>query len=449
MKRLAIFVLTLSLVTSGALVAGATTKPKVNPHATYALGTAKKCKTDFVKKTEKHKIKGKNVRYVGCVYHAPPAPVKVVVVPVPVPVMATAATTSSAPSTTTTTVAPTPTYSYVAHVDPSFVQSSANPMAVTYTYTADATESVNGQKTDLGQAGNLPGGVLQLYSDGLLACSINVGGATTGGQCGVNYSTYGNHVVTTYYSLTGITPVTETDQENIQPFDTSVAISTPNLGSTVDVNNYAYQVVSVPVTVSGLTTSLGTTGTVSLTNTDAISESCQPLTYNSQLGSSSATCTAEVENNATQGSTWIPVVTFSGDTNYSSSGATGTATNIPVAPAPTVTNDTVTLTCAESGGFCTEYQPSPETTDARANVDAGFDTSPQVGTVTFTSADHLLICTATVYSAANLASNNARCTGTGGPFEGPIQVSYSGGTIVVGDTSETVYSPATAVGGSN
>lgn len=51
-------------------VAAASTK--TNPHATYALGGTKKCKTSFIKKTERHDVKGKSARYVACVYVAPP-----------------------------------------------------------------------------------------------------------------------------------------------------------------------------------------------------------------------------------------------------------------------------------------------------------------------------------------------------------------------------------------
>lgn len=452
-KALAVLVLAVSSLSFMVSAGSATTS-----HANYALGKAKKCRVDFVKKTEKHtvieKVKGKKKRvverYVACVY-SPPAPTATHF-PVITPTTIATAVTNTVTPAPTTTQPPVPSYNYEAHVDPSFTQSPANPMAVTYTYTADATQTVNGKQTDLGQTGNLPGGVLQLFSDGLLACSINVGGATTGGQCGVNYSAYGNHSVVTTYSLSGIAPVTETDTENIEPFATSMSVSTPLIGSTTVSNDFYYQTVSVPVTVSGLTQSLGTSGTVSLTNTDAINESCQALAYSAQLGSASTTCTAEVENDPTLTTSWTPAATFTGDGSYASSGVTGSVVTIPVAPAPTETDLTVTLRCAESGGFCTEYQPSPETTNADTEVYAGpmaFDVSPNVGTVTFVSADHLTICTGPVFSALGIASNNGRCTGNGGPFEGPITVTYSGGSVETGDTVLAVYSTATVTGGSN
>ena len=40
-------------------------------HPTYPLGKAKSCRAHYVKRTERHKVKGKEVRYVACVYVAP------------------------------------------------------------------------------------------------------------------------------------------------------------------------------------------------------------------------------------------------------------------------------------------------------------------------------------------------------------------------------------------
>jgi hypothetical protein len=40
-------------------------------HPTYALGKAKTCHVNYMKKTETHVVKGKRVRYVACVYKAP------------------------------------------------------------------------------------------------------------------------------------------------------------------------------------------------------------------------------------------------------------------------------------------------------------------------------------------------------------------------------------------
>lgn len=119
--------------------------------------------------------------------------------------------------------------------------------------------------------------------------------------------------------------------------------------------------------------------------------------------------------------------------------------------APQVNDVATEVQCAESGGFCSEYNSNAETTSADANVYAGAeidDFSTQVGTVTFLSADHLLVCVASVYSAADLPSNNARCTTNGGPFEGPLTVVYGGGTVVTGSVT-TNYLPSFTSGGSN
>lgn len=451
MRRLVVFIVALSVPLTLLWSDTATAAT----HPTYALGHAKKCRVDYVKRTEKHRVKDKSVRYVACVYVAPRTAASSSTTSVsglPTASGNTGVTTTTVVTTVGSTGNPSKTYVYKTSLDPSFVQSPTNPLSVTYTFTADATQTEGQQTIDLAQAGQLPAGILELYSNGTLKCSINVGAATTGGTCGVTYSAYGVQSVTTDYLPSGVTPVTESDPEDIERFATSIAVNAPFLGSTVNINNYAYQVVSIPVSLSGLTTSLGTTGAVSLTNTDATNESCQSLSYNAQLGSATATCTAEVEDDPNVPTNWTPLVSFSGDNNYAASTTTGSQTAIPAAPAPTIDDVTVELQCAESGGFCSEYNSSPETTSADANVYAGpeyEDVSPQVGTVTFTSADHLLICTASVYSAANLASNNARCTGDGGPFEGPLSVQYSGGTIETGDTVETVYSSASTSGGSN
>lgn len=149
-----------------------------------------------------------------------------------------------------------------------------------------------------------------------------------------------------------------------------------------------------------------------------------------------------------------PATTVPAPTTTTTPPATTTTTE----PAPTTTtqplqivDSTSEIACSWIEGFCTEYNSAAETTNAYANVFAGpeyADVSPQVGTVTFTSADHILICTAQVYSASGVASNNARCTGAGGPFEGPITTVYSGGSTTSGNT-ETVYPSASTVGGSN
>ena len=67
--------------------------------------------------------------------------------------------------------------------------------------------------------------------------------------------------------------------------------------------------------------------------------------------SGSTTCTEQIENSTNGATQFVPSVTYSGDTNYSSSGATGAGVVIPVAPAPSITNVAIELQCAESGGL--------------------------------------------------------------------------------------------------
>jgi hypothetical protein len=73
----------LAIVGQGA--AGAT-------HPSYPLGKSRSCKVHYVKRTAQHKVDGKEVRYIECVYLAPKPPAPV-------------ATTTT---TTTTTLAPPP-----------------------------------------------------------------------------------------------------------------------------------------------------------------------------------------------------------------------------------------------------------------------------------------------------------------------------------------------------
>lgn len=483
MKRTLLILSTLTLIFSGLLLSN-TLPSGAAGHPTYALGTAKKCRVDYVKRTERHnvtvKIKGKKVtesqRYVACVYVPPkPAPKPVVTttaVPTavtPTTVVTTTPTTSPAGNTGTPPVTPAPPVGPVAPpsggggsggttpqppatppvlavtLDPSFTQSPNNPLSVTYAFSASAT--VNGTPDQ-----SLPSGVLDFFSDGLQECSITVGVSITGGQCAVTYASLGHHHVVTEYISGSQTATTGSEDENILTFPTTVATSSESLGSIVDMSNWAYQQVTIPVTISGITTSLGTTGSISLTNTDASVLQCGQLSNHPSAGNATATCTADVENDPGVTTSWTPQISFTGDQNYSASATSGQPFTIPIAPAPTENDITVELQCAESGGFCSEYDSNLEVTDTDANVYAGpefEDVSPQVGTVTFTSSDHLLICTAVVFSAADLPSNNARCVGAGGPFSGPLQVAYSGGRVEVGDTSVTIYSSATTSGGSN
>ncbi|HTX08332.1 MAG TPA: hypothetical protein VME22_06955 [Solirubrobacteraceae bacterium] len=144
------------------------------------------------------------------------------------------------PTTPIKTTAPTltaaPTIRYSTRVDPTFTQSPSNPLAVTYSYSADATETVDGVSTDLAQADDLPIGILQLYGQTsdtepgqVLLCSIEVGGAVSGGTCGpIDYQDLGTFQLTTDYVVSATNSTTSTETVTISPFTTT---TTEQLGT--------------------------------------------------------------------------------------------------------------------------------------------------------------------------------------------------------------------------
>jgi len=174
------------------------------------------CKAHYVKKVEQVKVrvhhKTVRVKETVCVYVAPKVNV---ITPPPrpkAPPLVAAPLTPITPPSTPAPAIPEPAVTLRAHLDPSFVQSPSNPLAVTYSYSASATQAGNGSPEP-----NLPAGVLNLYSEGLLKCSINVGGSTTGGECPVTYSEYGVHTVVAEY-LSGTTNATTGNEtERIEP----------------------------------------------------------------------------------------------------------------------------------------------------------------------------------------------------------------------------------------
>ena len=185
------------------------------------------CRTHYVKRAEtvkKHE-RGRSVkvRETLCVYVAPKITPSATAPNTPGNTLPTAPLAPVIPQ-------PTPIVTLAADLDPTFTQDPANPLIVTYTYDASATQTVSGvtaPETDL------PAGILDLYSDGLLACSINVGGSTTGGQCQVTYSTTGAHtVVVTYES--GSASATATYSEQINPFGTTTSDTVVSNGCTTD-----------------------------------------------------------------------------------------------------------------------------------------------------------------------------------------------------------------------
>lgn len=163
------------------------------------------CKHGYVKRNVKHRRGHRTVRRTICVKQRVKHPVS------PKP------TTPAAPP-----LAPAPVVKLHAHLDPTFTRDPSNPFKVTYAYSASATSETLGAA--LTEPAPLPEGVLNFYSDGLLACSINVGGTSTGGECPVEYKALGEHKATTIYT-SGSTSATETSVEKIEPFTTSTALT--------------------------------------------------------------------------------------------------------------------------------------------------------------------------------------------------------------------------------
>ncbi|MCU1490941.1 MAG: hypothetical protein JWM85_2346, partial [Acidimicrobiaceae bacterium] len=176
------------LVPATGVLSAAGAPAGASPVTSYPLGHARACRADFVKRTERHvvrvrvrvsehvkghvrvvvKVQRKSERYVACVYVARKATV-------------TLSTAPAATTTTTTSPPAAPKVSYAARVDPTYTQNPNNPFAITWAYSADATATLGNVTTDLASTAQLPSGVLNFYSDGLLSCSMNVGAGTSGG----------------------------------------------------------------------------------------------------------------------------------------------------------------------------------------------------------------------------------------------------------------------------
>lgn len=200
------------------------------------------CKAHYSKRIEKVKRREHSrivrVRETVCVYVVP-KPTAGVNGPVPAmptsmapePTPMTPPPTPTTPEPTPMTPPPTPTITLRAYLDPSFVQSSSDPLVVTYSYSASATATLTGVSTS---EPSLPAGILNLYSDGLLACSINAGGSITGGECPVTYKNTGiKNVVVTYSS--GSTSTTATYSEDIEPYPTTTSFSIHEAGNCIDI----------------------------------------------------------------------------------------------------------------------------------------------------------------------------------------------------------------------
>jgi len=113
-----------------------------------------------------------------------------------------------------------------AHLDPTYTRNPLDPFEVTYAYSASATqEPAAGLATvSAEEPAPLPKGVLSFYSDGILECSVNVGGGATGDECPVEYQALGVHRVTTLYTA-GEESATVTETETIEPLSTSVLLN--------------------------------------------------------------------------------------------------------------------------------------------------------------------------------------------------------------------------------
>ena len=114
-----------------------------------------------------------------------------------------ARTTTQAP--VALTAPPTTAAPVRAHVDPTFTQNAANPLEVTFAYSASITD------------GTLPVGTLSLTitAPGQVSvaggCTMNVGGSVYGGNCTVTLPYFGDwQVTTTYAGATAGSTSTET-----------------------------------------------------------------------------------------------------------------------------------------------------------------------------------------------------------------------------------------------
>jgi hypothetical protein len=206
-----------------AVISPASAASAAAPAAVYVLKHPRRehCRTHYARKVRQitAHVRGRRVRrrQTICARQLAPAPspsANSSIVPAPIP---------GAPQ-----VATTPRGVHLrAHIDPSFTQSTTNPLAVDYSFSASATSF---SQADLAEAPepDLPEGVLELYSDGQLACAIDVGGSASGGECPITYARPGAHSVVVTY-LSGSTSATETSTEDVEPFTTTTTLSVETL----------------------------------------------------------------------------------------------------------------------------------------------------------------------------------------------------------------------------
>lgn len=283
-------------------------------HKSYVLHHPRRehCLRGYWKQRERRKVHGKRVEQMWCVYRAPKPAAKA---PVPTPGV--------------TPAGHVPAYRLHARLDPSFTQNPDNPTIVTYTYSASASVEGVGLAED---APSLPEGVLSLYSDGLLACSMDVGGAITGGECTVASSIGAQTVVVTYQS--GSTSATETYSEvigSVATTTTDEATSSPGSGGAT-----VWEVAAHVLPVGG---SSPVFGAISYTFTDATT------------GATEASVTVQAAQNCL-----IYVRADEGATTYADGEGGKTGSRCPFGGFSVAETDSITVTAAFAG--TREYQPS-------------------------------------------------------------------------------------------
>lgn len=99
-----------------------------------------------------------------------------------------------------------------------------NPFAVTYPYSASATEQVAARGGETEEPVPPPKGVLALYIDGVLECAMNTEGVVAGDECPHVYGKLGQHRVTAIYTA-GSESAVDTTLHNVDPLPTEIALS--------------------------------------------------------------------------------------------------------------------------------------------------------------------------------------------------------------------------------
>ncbi len=170
-----------------------------------------------------------------------------------------AADAPAAPPTATTTTVPLgATVTYAAYVDPRFRQNPTNPLVVTYSYSAGASTVINGVSLELS---SLPGGTLSLSANGNQICTMNVGGAVTGGTCVATFAAFGQESIVATYTTGSADYASATVSDDVEAFSTTTVAGIAGGGSLGGLVFYA--------AVTDSNGNAVTTGTASMTIADA------------------------------------------------------------------------------------------------------------------------------------------------------------------------------------